>query len=311
MPLPPRWALFSLAALVIILDIWSKQWAVDKLANAVHPMVIAQSDSIEKTLLSAGLSAAEIATAQAQGSIGHYVRSTGLRADKAVEAQDLQMDFLATADTGLVPPRRMRLSASDLGKPLGEAIGRAWRIDAENVQNTLDKSTWHSNGRVLDVKGPVPAGEIVALRDRSIALFDGFSFVYAENFGAAWSFLSDAPPLVRQLIFVGISLIASLGMAFVLLTGRMQTRWSAWALAAIMGGAVGNLIDRVRFHAVVDFVYNFITIDGKVHGWPVYNVADIGITCGVIAIALEMLLQKQQPAAQAKLKDAAVQAKEA
>jgi signal peptidase II len=135
-------------------------------------------------------------------------------------------------------------------------------------------------------------------RERSITVIDGFfSLVYAENFGAAWSFLATAPPMVRHLLFVTISLIASLLMGWTLWNGRMGTTWSTFALAGILGGAIGNLIDRVRFHAVVDFVYNYVHMGGKVHGWPVYNVADIGISAGVIAIALEMLVRKQPVAA--------------
>jgi signal peptidase II len=72
---------------------------------------------------------------------------------------------------------------------------------------------------------------------------------------------------------------------------------TALALAGVLGGAVGNLIDRVRYGAVVDFVFNFIVIDGDIKGWPVYNVADIGISCGVVALALELLTQREAPAA--------------
>jgi lipoprotein signal peptidase len=44
---------------------------------------------------------------------------------------------------------------------------------------------------------------------------------------------------------------------------------------------------------VVDFVLNYVVVDGKTHGWPVYNVADIGITVGVALIALELLFQRK------------------
>jgi signal peptidase II len=68
----------------------------------------------------------------------------------------------------------------------------------------------------------------------------------------------------------------------------------AWAVAAILGGALGNLVDRLHYSVVIDFIYMYVVIDGKTHGWPVYNVADIGISVGVVLIALDSL--RGQPA---------------
>lgn len=302
----PRWALFGLAAAVLLLDFWTKQWAVTSLASGVHPMVLQPGDpgaatSIAAALAERGLSEAAVRDASSMGDIVRYEPARGLRAQAPLKAEDLDLDVIALSGTGLAPPRRLRLQPADLGQTLGAIAARAWRIDQADVQPVLDKATWRAVSRVTDTAVPVPAGSLIALREHSIVVTGNFHLVYAENFGAAWGFLSTAPPLVRQLLFVTISLLASLAMAWTLWQGRMATRISTWALAAVMGGAMGNLVDRVRYRAVVDFIYNFVTIGDTVHGWPVWNIADAGITCGVVAIMLEMLLTrspaKKAPAA--------------
>jgi len=293
----PRWALFTLAAVVVLLDFWTKQWAVTSLASGVHPMVLQAGDpgaatSVVAALADRGLSADAVREAAALGELVRYEPARGLRAQAPLKTEDLDLDLIALSGTGLAPPRRLRLQPADLGQTLAAVAARAWRMDADAVQQVLDKSTWRAASRVTDTAAPVPAGSLIAVREHSIVVTGNFHLVYAENFGAAWGFLSTAPPLVRQLLFVTISLLASLAMAWTLWKGRMATRVSTWALAAVMGGAVGNLIDRVRYRAVVDFIYNFVTIGDKVHSWPVWNIADAGITCGVVAIMLEMLLTR-------------------
>ena len=299
----PRWALFSLAALVVLLDFGSKQWAVTTLASAVHPMVIRAVDagasrSLASALRERGLSDEAIRHAAASGVLVRYEPARDLRADAALSAEQADVDLIALSGSGLAPPRRLRIQGSDLGQTLGSVAARAWRIDADAVQPVLDTATYRATSRIGDASAPVAAGQIVALQERSIVVSGNFHLVYAENFGAAWGFLSTAPALVRQLLFVTISLIASIAMGWTLWQGRMATRVSTWALAAVMGGAVGNLIDRVRYRAVVDFIYNFVTIGDTVHGWPVWNIADAGITVGVVAIALEMLLTRTPAAPQ-------------
>lgn len=299
----PRWALFSLAALVVLLDYGSKQWAVSALASAVHPMVIQAGDagasrSLAAALQERGLSDQAVRNAASSGALVRYELAHDLRADAPLTAEQADVDLIALSGTGLAPPRRLRIQGSELGQTLGSVAARAWRMDQDAVQPVLDKATYRAIGRISDPSTPLTAGQLVALQERSIVVSGNFHLVYAENFGAAWGFLSTAPPLVRQLLFVTISLVASIAMGWTLWQGRMATRVSTWALAAVMGGAIGNLIDRVRYRAVVDFIYNFVTIGDTVHGWPVWNIADAGITVGVVAIALEMLLTRTPAAPQ-------------
>ena len=101
-----------------------------------------------------------------------------------------------------------------------------------------------------------------------------FNLVMVYNKGAAFSFLADQQGWQRYL-FVGISLAASLLIIWMLKRNPSQ-RLFCWALALILGGAIGNLIDRLAYGHVIDF------LDVYFYGWhwPAFNVADSAITIG-------------------------------
>ena len=101
-----------------------------------------------------------------------------------------------------------------------------------------------------------------------------FNLVLVHNRGAAFSLLSNASGWQRE-FFIAIAVIASVWVVYLLRRHPHETRFCL-ALALILGGAVGNVIDRVLFGAVIDF------LDFHVAGyhWPAFNVADSAITCG-------------------------------
>lgn len=101
-----------------------------------------------------------------------------------------------------------------------------------------------------------------------------FNLVMVYNKGAAFSFLADQQGWQRYL-FAGISLAASLLIIWMLKRNPSQ-RLFCWALALILGGAIGNLIDRLAYGHVIDF------LDVYFYGWhwPAFNVADSAITIG-------------------------------
>ena len=105
-----------------------------------------------------------------------------------------------------------------------------------------------------------------------------FNFVLVYNPGAAFSFLAQAPGWQRGL-FIAIALVASAWIVFLLRRHWRETLFS-FALALILGGAVGNLIDRVVYGAVVDFL-DFHAAGGH---WPAFNVADSAITVGAVLL---------------------------
>ena len=101
-----------------------------------------------------------------------------------------------------------------------------------------------------------------------------FNLLLVYNRGAAFSFLAGAGGWQRE-FFTGIALIASAWIIWLLHRHPRQTLFSL-ALALVLGGAIGNVIDRLMIGAVVDF------LDFHAFGWhwPAFNVADSAITCG-------------------------------
>jgi signal peptidase II len=117
-------------------------------------------------------------------------------------------------------------------------------------------------------------------------LIDGFfSIVHVRNPGAAFGFLASASPLFRSLFFLAVTIAAILLILHYLRQTAVKERSLIVALALIMGGAVGNLIDRIRFGEVVDFLDVYI----GAHHWPAFNVADSAITTGACLLALLIL----------------------
>jgi signal peptidase II len=108
----------------------------------------------------------------------------------------------------------------------------------------------------------------------SFAVMPFFNLVLAHNTGAAFSFLSDAGGLQRWL-FSAIALVASAWIIWLLRKHQTQKLF-CFALAFILGGALGNLIDRIAYGYVVDFLDFYW---GNAH-FAAFNLADSAITCG-------------------------------
>ena len=117
-----------------------------------------------------------------------------------------------------------------------------------------------------------------------------FNLVLVYNKGAAFSFLSDAPGWQTPLL-VGFAVVAIAVVAYLLWRSPDRRVLSA-GLALILGGALGNVIDRVRFGQVVDFL-DFHA--GSWH-WPAFNVADSAITVGAVLLILDGLRKHERRA---------------
>lgn len=128
------------------------------------------------------------------------------------------------------------------------------------------------------------------LRDRPPRDYGVATLIYAENTGAFLSMGAGLPRLARRVIFDGLVTIGLAAAAWFLFTGRVHGRGDDVALALIIAGGVGNLIDRLRFGGfVTDFLYLHA---GAVHT-GVFNVADMGITGGVLWLALAWMLPRK------------------
>lgn len=117
-----------------------------------------------------------------------------------------------------------------------------------------------------------------------------FNITHVRNRGAAFSLFANAPEVFRSLFFTSVTIVAVAVIAF--LIRKTHERLLIVAFSFIAGGAIGNLIDRMRYGEVVDFIQWYV----KSFYWPSFNIADSAITVGVCLLAFDMLIYKSHNA---------------
>lgn len=122
---------------------------------------------------------------------------------------------------------------------------------------------------------------------QTIELLPYFQLTYLRNQGAAFSFLSQAGGWQRW-FFITLSTVASIGIGYWLKSLPKSKSFEASAWALVLGGALGNLIDRSLYGYVIDFIDVFY----KEWHWPAFNIADSAITVGVILLLIDALIQQ-------------------
>ena len=127
---------------------------------------------------------------------------------------------------------------------------------------------------------------------QSIAVLPLFNFTLLYNRGAAFSFLAGASGWQRW-FFTGLALVISIVIVVTLLRLKPGDNRLAAALALILGGAVGNLIDRVVYGYVIDFIDIYY---GSWH-WPAFNIADSAITVGAVLMIIDSLFSHRDDTA--------------
>jgi len=127
----------------------------------------------------------------------------------------------------------------------------------------------------------------------SIQLFPSLNFTYVHNLGAAFSFLSSAGGWQRW-FFVGFALIATTILLVWLRKLKPTERWMAVTISLVLGGAIGNLYDRISYGYVIDF----IDVYYKSHHWPVFNIADAAISIGVVMMLVDAFKGESSKAGQ-------------
>lgn len=113
------------------------------------------------------------------------------------------------------------------------------------------------------------------LADGSVAKFipGVVQFKYAENTGMAFSMLSGA-----RWVFIALTVVVCVGVFYYLFSNRCKSLWLYWSLGVILSGGIGNLIDRIRFGYVVDF------IEPTFVNFAIFNIADCAVTCGAVVL---------------------------
>ncbi len=117
-----------------------------------------------------------------------------------------------------------------------------------------------------------------------------FSLTYIRNPGAAFGLLAGSSNAFRM-VFFGLTSIFALGLLGTILSRMPERDWvGRLSVAGILGGAVGNLIDRLRYGEVVDFLDVYV----ENYHWPAFNVADSAITVGVIFLIIHFAFEKKE-----------------
>jgi signal peptidase II len=124
----------------------------------------------------------------------------------------------------------------------------------------------------------------------SITVVEGlFAITYIRNPGAAFGFLANLSDHFRFYFFVTISVAALIFLWAFFLKTPQEDFWTQVGISLVVGGAIGNLIDRLRLGEVIDFLDFFV---GSAH-WPAFNVADSAISIGLALLILQLFLHSR------------------
>lgn len=115
-----------------------------------------------------------------------------------------------------------------------------------------------------------------------------FRITHTENTGAAFSLFADSPSHWKTALLIGFSFVAMVIVSVLLWRQSQALNITGIALSLILGGAVGNLWDRVASGRVVDFLLLYV----KQYQWPVFNLADSAIVVGASLLVIEILFHK-------------------
>jgi len=129
------------------------------------------------------------------------------------------------------------------------------------------------------------------LHQSIIIIPEYFSLTYIRNPGAAFGILASSSSGFRMVFFL-ITSIFALGLLLTIFV-RLQPNdwWGQLTISSIFGGAIGNLIDRLQFGEVIDFLDFYI----NGYHWPAFNVADMAISLGVCSLFLLFAFEKRKP----------------
>ena len=123
-----------------------------------------------------------------------------------------------------------------------------------------------------------------------------FQIVHVRNTGAAFGIGANSDSALVPLLLNGGAIIVFFIVVVYSLRTHISDRLLQTGLHLILGGAVGNLIDRFRWGSVVDFLDVYVTIGGREHHWPAFNVADSAICIGMALLFIDMWRKPKEAA---------------
>lgn len=163
--------------------------------------------------------------------------------------------------------------------------------------NTNRPCIWNSKKLVFLISGSLVVLDqaikfyiqsFFSLWEKKILIPDFLNLVLVYNRGAAFGFLNNSPYNWPHYFLMGATLIAIGVIIYLLLAKKYQDCLMLIGLSLILGGALGNLLDRIRLGSVVDYIDLYL---GRFH-WPAFNLADLGITTGAFIVLISIYRQK-------------------
>jgi lipoprotein signal peptidase len=121
-----------------------------------------------------------------------------------------------------------------------------------------------------------------------------FRFRYVENCAAAFGLGGSIPESLRFPFYLVVSVLAVAFIPYLYLKTPAEQRLMLYALPFVLGGAIGNLLDRLIFRYVIDFIEWYVMIDGRAARWPTFNVADAVIVVGIGLMMIQMFWRGSQ-----------------
>ncbi len=332
-----KWIRFALVfAFWLVADLWSKHWADVSLAGPRHPLPITidateagrplgevlkarlgwEDAEISKNIASLQkLSPAATWTAEdkpfAKDSPAAGVNALWVfwRSDKSLSPRrfDLLDRRLLTDWLLLANPKADRTEVVALAQEGASEItfsnllpAMFRKLDAAEVSTLFAEARIHPvtpGSAGVTATTPAVEGETFLVMDHQIDVMgDWWKWTYAENPGAAFGFLKGLSPDVRHWVFMLLTLVAFIVIGSIVYRLPAQGWLVLTAFAGILSGAVGNFVDRIRYGFVIDFIDMNL---GFMH-WPTYNVADIAISLGVVALFIDLTFNKNSVLAQKK-----------
>jgi len=137
---------------------------------------------------------------------------------------------------------------------------------------------------ILDQATKVHIDTAFQLHETLPIIPDFFSITYVRNPGAAFGLFAGQSELFRSVLFSAVSIAALLLLATMIYQTPKEDRGHLSSLSLLVGGAIGNILDRIRLGEVIDFLDFYI---GRYH-WPAFNVADSAITIGVTLMMFQI-----------------------
>ena len=208
---------------------------------------------------------------------------------------------LATPNAAIGPPQTFDIDVppSAAGQTVRQFLGDDLTgTDAEEIDAIAQFRTRIDGRTAPSADHALAGGEVLTITRRTVTVHpEFFHFKYTRNPGAAFGFLSRNDSSLRRPFFVFVSVLAVVVILWIYRKVTWHQKLLMISLCLIVGGALGNLVDRIAYGWVIDF------IDWHWHDqytWPTFNLADAQISIGVALMAIEILIGKGDKKAEAE-----------